>query len=67
MTTHKKAAGESGSIAKQSVMPIVALKSKRVAHTDDNEVIHLIGNMTGRKQRRVAAAYAKWLKREVKS
>ncbi len=29
MVTHKKAAGESGSIAKQSVMPIVA-------HTVDN-------------------------------
>ena len=64
MTTHKKAASESGSIANQSVMPIVALKSKRVAHTDDNEVVQLLGCMSSRKHRRVAAAHAKWLKRQ---
>lgn len=33
MTAHKKAAGESGSIAKQSVMPIIAANNPTVQKT----------------------------------
>ena len=61
MTTHKKAAGESGSIV-QSM-----LDQRQYIKPDDSETAIVLSRMTGRKQRRVAAAYAKWLKREVKS
>ena len=58
MTTHKKAAGESGSIVQSY------FSHKQYTKPDADDVAVVIGRMTGRKQRRVAAAYAKWLKRK---
>lgn len=54
----------SRSIAKRNQQNAIISVSRGTVSDSDNEVIHLIGNMTGRKQRRVAAAYAKWLKRK---
>ena len=54
----------SRSIAKRNQQNAIISVSRGTASDSDNEVIHLIGNMTGRKQRRVAAAHAKWLKRQ---
>ena len=54
----------SRSIAKRNQQNALISQTKGTATNHDNEVIHLIGNMTGRKQRRVAAAHAKWLKRQ---
>lgn len=57
MTIHKKAAG-GGSIV-QSM-----LDQRQYIKPDDSETAIVLSSMTGRKQRRVAAAYAKWLKRK---
>lgn len=65
MTTHKKArSGKAGLIAKHSKQNAIIAQSRGTANDTDNEVVHLIGTMTGRKQRRVAAAMARWLKRK---
>lgn len=54
----------SRSIAKHNQQNAITSLSRGTANDTDNEVIHLIGNMTGRKQRRVAAAMARWEKRK---
>ena len=47
MTTHKKAAGESGSIAKQSVMPIVAQNDNNAQQLAHLELIAAQLNISG--------------------
>lgn len=54
----------SRSIAPHKLQAAIVSQSRGTANDDDNEVIHLVGNMTGRKQRRVAAAMARWIKRK---
>lgn len=51
-------------IPKHLVQNALISQTKGTATNHDNESVLLAGNMTGRKQRRVAAAHAKWLKRQ---
>ncbi|WBE26242.1 hypothetical protein [Denitrificimonas caeni] len=54
----------SRSIAKRNQQNAIISVSRGTANDASNESVHLIGNMTGRKQRRVAAAMARWIKRK---